>query len=264
LRQSAKGYNRVVVKIGASLLFAQDAGQDCFIYPMRELASQIAHLRREGREIAVVSSGAIAAGMRILKMKTRPRELASLQATAAVGQHLLMSQYQRFFKKRSLDCAQVLLTRDDFNIRKRYLNVKATLWQLFRSNIIPVINENDTVATEEIKFGDNDCLSAYTAELISADLLIILTDVDGLFDKEGKVIRIVPKITPAVRALACPTDKPSCVGGMVTKIDAARISTDAGIPCLIANGKKKNIIISSLRNPQLYGTFFPRRGARCR
>jgi len=256
LKLSEKNYKRIVVKVGASILYGQDAGSDCFVYPMEQLTSQIASLLKENKEIVIVSSGAVASGMRILKMKTRPRGLASLQATAAVGQHVLMGQYQRFFQNKGLSCAQVLLTRDDFNDRKRYLNAKNTLLELFRLESIPIVNENDSVSTDEIKFGDNDRLSALVAGLINADILIILSDVDGLLDREKKPIRVVDEINAQIRNLACPTQKNTCVGGMITKIEAAKIAVESGIACVIANGKTKGIISSVLERPLTCGTWF--------
>ncbi len=253
MRQLGKDYKRIVIKIGSSLLFAGQA--------QSEIAAQISALVKNGKEVIIVSSGAIASGMSVLKMKSRPRELSSLQATAAVGQHLLMSQYRRFFEKKGLNCAQVLLTWEDFDDRKRYLNAKNTLLALLKFKSIPIINENDTVSTDEIKFGDNDRLSALVATLTNADLLIILSDVNGLLDTDKNVIKVVDEITPQIKALACPTKKKICVGGMVTKLEAARIAANSGIPCVIANGRKKEIIFSIIKNPSDSGTLFvPKKG----
>ncbi|MBI4972851.1 MAG: glutamate 5-kinase [Candidatus Omnitrophica bacterium] len=261
MKQLAKNYKRIVVKIGASLMRGQMAHADCFVYPMNEIAAQLADLIKGGKEMVVVSSGAIASGMSILKMKTRPKELSSLQATAAVGQHFLMSQYRKFFETRGLNCAQVLLTWDDFDNRARYLNAKNTILKLLELGIVPIINENDTVSTEEIKFGDNDRLSALVAGLVSSDLLIILSDVDGLLDKNKKIIKVIDEISPQIKALACPTDKESCVGGMISKIEAAKIARDSGIPGVIANGKTKNIILQITKGEDTIGDwtlFLPR------
>lgn len=251
-----RNYKRIVIKIGSSLLFAQQAYSECFTYPMDNIASQISGLVQQGKEIVIVSSGAIASGMRILKMESRPKELSSLQALAAVGQHLLMYEYRRFFETKKINCAQLLLTWDDFDNRQRYLNAKNTLLALLKYGVIPIVNENDTVSTEEIKFGDNDRLSALVSSLISADLLIILSDVDGLLDKDKKVIRVIDEITPQIKTLACPTDKKTCVGGMITKIEAAKICMKSGIPCVIANGRTKDIILSVIKEPEKHGTLF--------
>ena len=259
MRLSQKDYKRIVVKIGSSLLYSDDARIDCFF--LKEIARQISELAREHVEVVIVSSGAIALGMRALKLKNRPKELSFLQAAAAVGQHELMQIYQRSFEEYQLNCAQLLLTWDDFDNRKRYLNAKNTLLTLLDLKTVPVINENDTVSTEEIRFGDNDRLSALVSTLINARLLLILSDIDGLMDKEKKqVIKVVDRITPQIKSLACPTTRKTCVGGMVTKLEAARITTHSGIPCVIANGRKKDIIISAVNDPNGCGTlFFPQK-----
>lgn len=251
--QSQKNYKRVVVKIGASL-FAADTNQ-LNTALIKSFAGQISSLIQEGKEVVLVSSGAIALGMSILKLTDRPKELQDLQAVAAIGQHELMHIYKLALKTCGLNCAQLLLTWDDFS-GQRYLNAKHTLNTLLKLKCVPIINENDTVATEEIKFGDNDRLSALVAILVDAQLLIILSDVDGLWDKNKNVIRCVDKITAKVKALANPTNKKTCVGGMITKIEAARIATEAGIPCVIARGSKKGIISQAANNPFSQGTIF--------
>jgi len=257
--QLPREYKRIVIKIGASLLYSQDAKLDFSL--LDGICSQIADLIKDKKEIAVVSSGAIALGMSVLDLASRPKELSYLQAVAAIGQHELMNVYRGFFKGRQLNCAQVLLTWEDFADRKRYLNAKNTLLKLLKLRAVPVINENDTVSTDEIKFGDNDRLSALVSTLVSADLLIILSDVDGLLNRNKRVIPLVDKITPEIRELACPTDKKTCVGGMVTKIEAAKIAVGSGIPCIIANGRRKGIISSVIKEPEKYGTLFvPKKG----
>lgn len=258
MRQLPKNYKRVVVKIGSSLLFRRliPAGINLDFNIINGIAKQIIQLIQEGKEVAIVSSGAIALGMSLLKVISRPKELSSLQAFAAMGQNELMDIYRNLFKKEKLNCAQVLLTWEDFNNRRRYLNAKNTLLTLLKLGSVPIINENDTVSTEEIKFGDNDRLSALVSTLINADILIILSDIDGLLDKDKKVISVVDEITPQIRTLACPTDKKTCVGGMVTKIEAAKIAVDSGIPCVIANGQTRDIILSVIKEPQKYGTLF--------
>lgn len=255
MKQSAKDYNRIVIKVGASLLYSENSNLDCGL--VNEITGQISDLVNQGKDVVVVSSGAIAMGMSILKLGSRPKELSYLQAIAAIGQHELMDIYRRFFKEKSLSCAQLLLTWEDFDDRKRYLNAKNTLLTLLKLKSVPIINENDTVSTAEIKFGDNDRLSALVASLIGADILIILSDVDGLLDKDKKtVIRLVDEITPQVRAIACPSSNKACVGGMITKLEAAKIAIDSGIPCVITNGRKKDIILSVLKEPEKFGTLF--------
>lgn len=253
--QSQKNYKRVVVKIGSSI-FAGDSGKSKLdTAVLSNIAGEISALIKQGHEVVLVSSGAIAIGMKILKISNRPKKLAYLQATAAIGQHELMHIYKLALNKHGINCAQLLLTWDDFS-DKRYQNAKHTLDTLLKLKSVPIINENDTVATEEIKFGDNDKLSALVAILVDADLLIILSDVDGLLDKNKKVICLVPKITARIKSLACPTSKKTCVGGMITKIEAARIAVGSGIPCVIANGRKKGIISQVAKNPYSCGTIF--------
>ncbi len=254
MKQSQENYKRIVIKIGSSLLLSDKKTLDLVF--LGQIVNQIAQLVKRGIKVVVVSSGAIASGMYILKFSSRPKELAALQALAAVGQHFLMDQYRHFFTQEKLECAQILLTWEDFNARDRYLNAKNTLAKLLEFNATPIINENDTVSTGEIKFGDNDRLSALVASLISADLLVILSDVDGLFDKDKRVIRIVDAITAQVKALACPTNKKTCVGGMITKIEAAKIAVESGIPCVIANGRRRGILSSVIHQPEEHGTLF--------
>jgi len=252
--QSQKSYKRVVIKIGSSLFASQKSKLDMSL--ANNIAGQISDLIKQGKEVVVVSSGAIALGMSILKLANRPKELAYLQASAAIGQHELMHVYNQAFKGYGLDCAQLLLTWDDFSSRSRFLNAKNTLNTLLKLKCVPVINENDTVSTEEIKFGDNDKLSALVSILVGADLLIILSDVEGLLDENKKVIRLVDKINAQVKSLACPTSKKTCVGGMITKIDAARVAVDSGIACVIANGRSKGIIAQVANDPFSQGTIF--------
>ncbi len=263
MKQLEKNYKRIVVKIGSSLLYSDKKILDYNF--VENIIVQIATLIRCGIEVILVSSGAIAGGMYVLKFNSRPKDLTSLQALAAVGQHFLMSQYRRFFIREKLECAQILLTWEDFDSRKRYLNAKNTLLKLLKLGTIPIINENDTVSTDEIKFGDNDRLSALVSSLIGADLLIILSDIDGLLDKDKKIIQVVDEITPQIKAFASSTNNKTCVGGMITKIEAAKISMDSGIPCVIANGRTKDIILSVIKEPEKYGTlFFPKRGLAAR
>jgi glutamate 5-kinase len=253
LKQSQKHYKRIVVKIGSSL-FCSDSRLDCAL--VDGLAGQISSLMKQGKEVIVVSSGAIALGMSVLKLNSRPKELAHLQAAAAVGQHELMDVYRRAFKAEQLNCAQVLLTWEDFDEHSRYLNAKNTLSALLKLKAVPVINENDTISTEEIKFGDNDRLSALLATLVGADLLVILSDVDGLLDSANRVVRVVDEITPAIYDLVCPTKKKTCVGGMFTKLEAGKIAVSSGIPCVIANGKKKDALALCVNDPFSCGTIF--------
>lgn len=254
MKRSSKKYKRIVIKIGSSLFYS---GRKLEVSRFFEVISQLSELiKAEGKEVVVVSSGAIALGMESMKLAARPKQLPLLQAAAAIGQNELMDSYRGQFKKFGLNCAQVLLTWDDFDSRQRYLNAKNTLLALLKLGCVPVVNENDTVSTDEIKFGDNDRLSSLVAKLVGADLLVMLSDVDGLLDKEGRVIRIVEEIGSEIKSLACPTKNRTCVGGMITKIEAAKIAVDSGIPCVIANGHKKRIVASAVIAPQDNGTLF--------
>lgn len=260
MKRSRKNYKRIVVKIGSSLFYK---GKKLNELQLLDVVANIGELiNRQGKEIILVSSGAIALGMEFMRMKARPKELSSLQAVAAIGQNILMDHYGNFFKNFGLTAAQLLLTRDDFNNRQRYLNTKNTLSTLLKLRVVPVINENDTVATEEIKFGDNDRLSALVAELIGADLLIMLSDVDGLLDKKKRLIKVVKKITPRIKELACPSSRKVCVGGMITKIEAAKIAVNSGIPCVITKGSKGRHIFEIVNDPRSAGDwtlFLPKR-----
>jgi len=251
--RSQKNCKRIVVKIGSSLFASKSNNLDTAL--VNSIAKEISALIRQGKEVVVVSSGAIALGMSILKLTNRPKQLKDLQAAAAIGQHELMHVYKLALKKYNLNCAQLLLTWDDF-LGLRFHNAKNTLNTLLRLKCVPIINENDTVATQEIKLGDNDRLSALVSILVGADLLIILSDVDGLLDQDKEIIRRVNKITGEIKSLACPTSKKTCVGGMVTKIEAARIAVEEGIPCVIANGNKFGIITKVALNPFSEGTIF--------
>ncbi|OGX19322.1 MAG: glutamate 5-kinase [Omnitrophica WOR_2 bacterium RBG_13_44_8b] len=262
MRQSVKKYNRIVLKIGSSLLCPDWENLNLGLF--QDIAEQIAALVQGGKQLVVVSSGAIALGMHELGLKDRPGQLYNLSASAAIGQNALMNTYSKFLGAK-VRTAQVLLTWDDFADRKRYLSAKQTIEALLKYRSVPIVNENDTVSTDEIKFGDNDRLSALVAKLISADILIILSDIDGLLDKNKNVIPVVQDISPQIKSLACPTNKKVCVGGMVTKIEAAKIAVDSGIPCVIANGRKKDIILSVLKEPRTSGTLFvPKKGLKAR
>jgi len=259
LKQLEKNYKRIVIKIGSSLFYSDKKKLDFRV--LGSLIEQVAALTQKNTEVVLVSSGAIALGMSVLNLQTRPKKLSYLQAIAAVGQNELMDKYRDLLKEKNMHCAQVLLTWEDFDNRSRYLNAKNTILTLLKLGSIPVINENDTISTEEIKFGDNDRLSALVASLINADLMIILSDVDGLLMKDKKtLVDVVEEISPNIRLMAMPTEKSTSVGGMITKIDAAKIAVDSGITCVIANGRKENIVLDLARG-QINGTIFlPKKG----
>lgn len=252
MKQLEKNYKRVVIKIGSSILTKEGALN---LEQFKKIVEQIKELVSKNKEIILVSSGAIAAGMSLLGLKNRPTKLQELQAAASIGQGKLMQVYAQLFKEKNLLCAQVLLTWDDFDKRTRYLNAKNTLLTLLKHKTIPIINENDTVSTDEIKFGDNDRLSSLVAVAVKADLLINLSDVEGLKGPDG-VISCVSKITSEIKKLASGTNKQVSVGGMLSKLEAAAIANNSGVPCVITDGKKKNILIKIILENQGYGTIF--------
>jgi len=256
---------RIVVKVGTSNLTDRSYRLDP--RKVEKLAKEIAELKKQSREIILVTSGAIGAGIGKLDLKQRPRDIKVLQATAAVGQNILMSTYDRYFAKYEQTIAQLLLTHEDFFDRKRYLNLRNTLITLLKSGVIPIINENDTVVVDEIKLGDNDNLSALVASNLDADLLIILTDIDGLYtydpkrSKKAEFISAVEEITPEIERIASARGKTG-VGGMKTKIQAAKVTMKAGIPMIIANGNEENILARIIAGERIGTIFLPVRGAK--
>lgn len=246
---------RVVVKLGTGVLTSGVGQLDHA--RIAAVCAGLAALRRTGAEVIVVSSGAVGLGMGRLGLKKRPAELAKKQACAAVGQSLLMQTWQRGFEPHGLTVAQVLLTHEDLRERSRHLGVKAALTEILAYGAIPVINENDTVSAAEIKVGDNDTLSAMVASLAAAQYLVILSTAPGLIDLKGtgEIVPVVEKITPAVEAMAGGTTSETAVGGMATKIFAARLATRAGCGVFIASGAEPDVLakIFGGRNP---GTFF--------
>ncbi len=206
--------------------------------------AQLAALRALGTEVIVVSSGAVGLGMAELKLAKRPKDLAKKQACAAIGQGLLMQTWRAGFAAHGVAVAQVLLTHDDLRVRSRYLGVGETLRQLIAYGAVPVINENDTVSAAEIKFGDNDTLSAMVASLVEANHLIILSTAPGLIDLKGtrEIVPVVDRITPQLEAMAGGTSSETAVGGMICKIAAAKVATRAGCGVFIASGTEPDIV----------------------
>lgn len=231
---------RVVVKVGSNVLALPEGGLN--VARVGELADMAALARRRGVEIIIVTSGAVAAGRGVLAMRQRPTALPDLQAVAAIGQCALMEAYANAFRRHGFHAAQVLLNRDDMDDRRRYLNARNAMISLLEKNAVPVVNENDTVTVEELKFGDNDMLSAMVAAKMDADLLVILTNVPGLMsghpekDPGARLIPWIEKITPAVEALVTGGNSEHGTGGMATKLQAARHATQFGVACVIADG----------------------------
>jgi glutamate 5-kinase len=255
---------RLVVKVGTGLVTEPGAGAS----PTRigALARDIAAVR-EGRRIVLVTSGAIATGMARLRLTERPRSIPEKQAAAAVGQSALMERYEAAFAQHGVHVGQVLLTAQDISDRTRYLNAKNTLLALLRFGVIPIVNENDTVAVEEIKVGDNDNLSALVASLIDADLLVLLTDVDGLYsadptvDAGARKLERVEAITDEITELARHRADGVSVGGMATKLQAARKAAASGVPMVIASGREPGVLARILAGESV-GTYFAPRTER--
>src|SRR5881628_1448219 len=249
---------RLVVKVGTSLITEPSTGPD----PDRiaALATEIAGARN-GRQGANVSSGAIATGMARLALPARPRSIPEKQAAAAVGQSALMWHYEAAFKRHAIAVGQVLLTAHDIGDRARYLNARNTLLALLHFGVLPIVNENDTVAVEEIKVGDNDNLSALVASLIDADLLVLLTDVEGLYtsdpaaDPGARVLDTVEAVTDDVTRLVYDGTGAGAVGGMATKLQAAQKAAAAGVPMVIASGRKQGVLGRVLKG-EAVGTYF--------
>lgn len=240
-----KRVRRVVVKIGSQILSSKDGIEEA---QLRGLVRQLAELHEGKRQVVIVSSGAVAAGMARLGWKQRPKSIPEKQALAAVGQIKLMALYELEFSKFDKSVAQVLLTADDLASRQRYINAKHTFQMLLDSSIIPIVNENDTVAVEEMKFGDNDHLSALVATLLEADLLVILSDVEGVYDKDprthddAQLISMISEARGLRQAVGGASLSTVGTGGIATKLAAAEEAAAAGIPTIIASGMRSNVL----------------------
>lgn len=250
---------RLVIKLGTGILTDDRNHPD--VSQMKQLVGQITSLKKQGREVVLVSSGAVGAGMGSLGLERRPRDLADLQACAAVGQTRLMHIYSDLFAQHGLSVGQVLLTHADLKHHDRHLNARNTLVALLDRNIIPIVNENDAVSFTELKFGDNDTLSALVASLIHADLLIILTTAEGLiknFDQpDAKRLSEIPTITKEIIALAKGTTSVTATGGMTTKMEAAHIAVRSGIPMFIGPGRNPDILKDMTEGKDVGTVFLP-------
>ncbi len=240
--QRLQSARRIVIKVGTSTLTHRTGKLNLNL--IEQLVRQLADLHNQGKEVVLVTSGAVGAGMGRLNITAKPSSIVENQALAAIGQGLLMQVYEKLFSEYGLIVAQVLLTRNDVSDRKRYLNSRNTIMALLKYQVIPVINENDTVATEELKykFGQNDCLSALVAGLIEADLLVLLSDINGLYTADphkncaASLIPLVTEITPEIMKMAGGSGSGLGTGGMITKIEAAQMATAAGTSMIIMNG----------------------------
>ena len=248
---------RLVVKVGSSLVTNQGLGLDHAA--LSQWAEQIAELTRQGREVLLVSSGAIAEGMQRLGWKRRPRQLHELQAAAAIGQMGLVQAYESCFRTHGLHAAQILLTHEDLADRRRYLNARSTLRTLLALDTIPVINENDTVAIDEIKFGDNDTLAALVTNLVEADVLVILTDQPGLFTRDPRrhpdatLVGEAKSTDPALERMAGGVGSHVASGGMLTKVRAAKRAARSGAHTVIVSGREPEVLLR-LTHGELIGT----------
>ncbi|RJQ43707.1 MAG: glutamate 5-kinase [Nitrospiraceae bacterium] len=249
---------RLVIKIGSNILASADRGLNT--ERLHALTKDISDVIDAGNSIVIVSSGAVAAGLKKLGLKEKPKDIKLKQAAAAIGQSSLMWAYEHNFSGFHKKVAQVLLTKEDISNRQRYINAKNTLFTLMSYGVIPVINENDPVAVDEIKFGDNDMLAALVAGLVEADMFIILSDVEGLYTKnpslhDSELIGCVEEITPAIEKTAGSAGSAVSTGGMYSKILAAKQATSHGIPVAIMSGKKSGLLMRFMKGEKI-GTYF--------
>lgn len=265
-RASIVNAKTVVLKVGSSLLASVRGGLDTAF--VARLVGQISTLREQGRTVVLVSSGAVAAGLSELGLSSRPRELPLIQAAAAVGQGALMQIYRELFRCYRIVVAQILLTRDGLHDRQRFLHARNTILALLARDVLPIINENDTVAVEELrlKMGDNDALAVSVAQLVEASALIILSDIPGLYDRPpsqsgAKLISHVQGVTPEIMRMGGGPESGVGSGGMASKLNAARAANLANIPLLIADGKQENVLPSIFSGLEV-GTIFTPPGRR--
>lgn len=250
---------RIVIKVGTSTLTHSTGLLN--IKSLENLVKQISDIHNRGIEVVLVTSGAIGAGAGKLGLKEKPKTIPEKQAAAAVGQGVLMHAYEKLFSEYGKTVGQILLTKEDINKRSRYLNARNTFFALFKHGSIPIVNENDAIVVDEIKFGDNDTLSAMVAVLTKADLLIILSDIDGLYDSnpctnpDAKLISHVKSITKEIEDSAGDAGSKLGTGGMITKIMAAKIAVSGGTHMIIADGSEKDILYSILEGKEC-GTLF--------
>ncbi len=264
-RENLKAARRIVIKVGTSTLAHAESGK-LNLYRIEHLIREIADLHNAGKEIIFVSSGAIAAGMNKLGIKIKPQTIPENQALAAIGQGVLMHIYEKFFAEYGQTIGQVLLTGDNANDEHARENSRNSLQTILDMGAIPVVNENDAVAVDEIKIGDNDNLSAIVAAMVGAEVLIILSDIDGLYtanplvDKSARLIDEVPTIDAEIERIAGGAGTKLGTGGMFTKIQAAKFATAHGVTMLIINGATNGNLRRTLSG-EAVGTIFPRRNA---
>ena len=266
-REQIKYAKRIVVKVGTSTLLYPNGKIN--LYRIEHLARELSDLASQGREVILVTSGAIGAGMVRMGLSERPDSMQEKQALASVGQVLLMHLYDKFFTEYGQVAGQVLLTKENFANHNQYINARNTLMAMLKSGIIPVINENDAVTVAEVKIGDNDTLSATVAAIVDADVLIILSDIDGVYDAnpqthpEAKLLSEIKEITSGVEAMAGGAGSAVGTGGMATKIEAAKIATAAGVTMFIASGGENGMLGRIIAGEDV-GTVFPPKDAHLR
>lgn len=248
---------RIVIKLGTGILTTGIGKVDT--NRIGAICSQVAEARKRGIEVLIVSSGAVGMGMGVLDLQSRPATLPKQQACAAIGQSRLIQCWQTGFDPYGLVAGQILLTHEGLRIRNRYVNAKSTIDQLLKYQVIPIINENDSVSAFEIKFGNNDILGAMVASLAEADQLHILSTAPGLIDMDGtgEIVPVVEKVTPQVEALAKGTNSATSVGGMIPKLQAAKLATAAGCEAFIADGAEENIILRIIDGEAIGTRFAP-------
>ncbi|MBI5788076.1 MAG: glutamate 5-kinase [Candidatus Schekmanbacteria bacterium] len=258
-KKLAAGIKRLVVKVGSNLLASVENGLN--LETIEHLALELSGLWQQGYEVLLVSSGATLAGMQSLGLSEKPKTIPARQAAAAIGQSRLMWVYEQSFKKHNQMVAQVLLTQDDLSSRHRFLNARNTLDTLLSYKVLPIINENDTVAVEELKVGDNDNLSALVTSLCEADLLVILSDIDGLYtadpylNADACLIPLVDCVTSEIEKLASGSKDSQSTGGMITKLQAAGKAASFGVPTIITSGRIPNVLTRIMQGEEL-GTLF--------
>lgn len=253
------GSRRIVIKVGSSTLACPDGGLD---RPLAEtLVGQVARLKQDGWQPVLVTSGAIAAGFEALGLPMRPSDMPSLQASASVGQVQVLGMYAALFAAHGITVGQVLLTRHDTKDRQAYLHARNTFERLLTLGAVPVVNENDTVAVDEIRFGDNDTLAALVAVMVGADLVVLLTDIEGLYssdprvDAEAELLEHISELTEQVLSAAGGAGTEMGSGGMLTKVEAAKVLMKAGIPMVVCDGRRPDVVLGAARG-EAVGTYF--------
>ncbi|MDF7822872.1 glutamate 5-kinase [Pontiellaceae bacterium B12227] len=257
-RESLKNAKRVVVKAGSKVLVESSGRPDD--RQLKLLVDELATFHKNGGEVAFVSSGAVGAGLDALGLKTRPKEVQDLQMAAAVGQICLMSVYNDLFRANEIGIGQVLLTHDGLKDRERHLNARNTLLNLIANRIVPIINENDAVSAEEIKFGDNDVLAALVAILIDADALVLLSTTDGLRDEDDNRVSYIEEVDNDVLELVSDTADKLSTGGMASKLNSAQIAAHNGVPVVIADGRKAEVLTRIFAGEDEGTLLFPKAG----